>query len=243
MNGITDLGNKENYPVQQQTAEHENSGLLNSCYSRATVIAQEILRKIKKTTTDDAIMIFLTNSLTAIVQVVSRGGFYVGNGINWKGQVFSKMRNHTVTNKMTVCIYLSYIFTIFPNKTLNLLFSMLPYFCSFDVNILLPWFLSIQKRCSEFRITSAIIWSKWYQLFTAKSYYFGNILLPLNQAHLPSQYNFNHAHFYVQGVGNTLKRHYETYLLEYELAHDDVDGECCLICHRFEDLISVQCIH
>ncbi|KAE8712523.1 AT-rich interactive domain-containing protein 4 [Hibiscus syriacus] len=34
------------------------------------------------------------------------------------------------------------------------------------------------------------------------------------------------------GVGNTLKRHYETYLLEYELAHDDVDGECCLLCHR-----------
>ncbi|KAI5679503.1 hypothetical protein M9H77_00730 [Catharanthus roseus] len=66
-------------------------------------------------------------------EVVSRGGFHVGNGINWKGQVFSKMRNHTVTNKMT-------------------------------------------------------------------------------------------------GVGNTLKRHYETYLLEYELAHDDVDGECCLLC-------------
>ncbi|XP_072988208.1 AT-rich interactive domain-containing protein 4-like isoform X1 [Typha latifolia] len=67
-------------------------------------------------------------------EVVSRGGFYVGNGINWKGQVFSKMRNHTATNRMT-------------------------------------------------------------------------------------------------GVGNTLKRHYETYLLEYELAHDDVDGECCLMCH------------
>ncbi|KAJ6826948.1 AT-rich interactive domain-containing protein 4 [Iris pallida] len=67
-------------------------------------------------------------------EVVSRGGFYVGNGINWKGQVFSKMRNHTMTNRMT-------------------------------------------------------------------------------------------------GVGNTLKRHYETYLLEYELAHDDVDGECCLLCH------------
>ncbi|XP_038990264.1 AT-rich interactive domain-containing protein 4-like [Phoenix dactylifera] len=66
-------------------------------------------------------------------EVVSRGGFYVGNGINWKGQVFSKMRNHTVSNRMT-------------------------------------------------------------------------------------------------GVGNTLKRHYETYLLEYELAHDDVDGECCLLC-------------
>lgn len=39
--------------------------------------------------------------------------------------------------------------------------------------------------------------------------------------------------FLKQGVGNTLKRHYETYLLEYELAHDDVDGECCLLCHRF----------
>lgn len=36
-------------------------------------------------------------------QVVTRGGFHVGNGINWKGQVFSKMRNHTVTNRMTVC--------------------------------------------------------------------------------------------------------------------------------------------
>ncbi|KAI3684122.1 hypothetical protein L6452_33341 [Arctium lappa] len=67
-------------------------------------------------------------------EVVSRGGFHVGNGINWKGQVFSRMRNHTFTNRMT-------------------------------------------------------------------------------------------------GVGNTLKRHYENYLLEYELAHDDVDGECCLLCH------------
>lgn len=35
-----------------------------------------------------------------------------------------------------------------------------------------------------------------------------------------------------QGVGNTLKRHYETFLLEYEFAHDDVDGEFCLLCHR-----------
>eukprot|EP00249_Psilotum_nudum_P022396 c28503_g1_i1 orf=565-3126(+) len=67
-------------------------------------------------------------------EVASRGGFHVGNGINWKGQVFSKMRNHTMVNKMT-------------------------------------------------------------------------------------------------GVGNTLKKHYETYLLEYELAHDDVDGECCILCH------------
>lgn len=36
------------------------------------------------------------------VQVVSRGGFHVGNGINWKGQVFAKMHNHTSVNKMTV---------------------------------------------------------------------------------------------------------------------------------------------
>ncbi|KAE8654625.1 AT-rich interactive domain-containing protein 4 [Hibiscus syriacus] len=67
-------------------------------------------------------------------EVVSRGGFHVGNGINWKGQVSSKMRNQSLTNRMT-------------------------------------------------------------------------------------------------GGGNTLKRHYESYLLEYELAHDDVDGECCLLCH------------
>ncbi|XP_022980513.1 AT-rich interactive domain-containing protein 4-like [Cucurbita maxima] len=67
-------------------------------------------------------------------EVVTRGGFHVGNGINWKGQIFSKMHNYTMSNRMT-------------------------------------------------------------------------------------------------GVGNTLKRHYETYLLEYELAHDDVDGECCLLCH------------
>ncbi|KAL9263259.1 AT-rich interactive domain-containing protein [Drosera capensis] len=33
--------------------------------------------------------------------VVSRGGFHVGNGINWKGQVFSKMRNYTASNRMT----------------------------------------------------------------------------------------------------------------------------------------------
>ncbi|KAK4774627.1 hypothetical protein SAY86_009562 [Trapa natans] len=67
-------------------------------------------------------------------EVVSRGGFHVGNGINWKGQVFSKMSNYTLSNRIT-------------------------------------------------------------------------------------------------GVGNTLKRHYETYLLEYELAHEDVGGECCLLCN------------
>lgn len=44
--------------------------------------------------------------------------------------------------------------------------------------------------------------------------------------------------FFYQGVGNTLKRHYETYLLEYELSHDDVDGECCLMCHRSLSLFS-----
>ncbi|KAL3511569.1 hypothetical protein ACH5RR_024286 [Cinchona calisaya] len=71
--------------------------------------------------------LYFEDMLVSYLKVVSRGGFHVGNGINWKGQVFSKMHNHT-------------------------------------------------------------------------------------------------------GVGNTLKRHYETYLLEYELAHDDVDGECCLLC-------------
>eukprot|EP00210_Caulerpa_lentillifera_P002749 g2628.t1 len=34
-------------------------------------------------------------------EVVSRGGFRVGNGINWKGQVFPKMRNWTANHKMT----------------------------------------------------------------------------------------------------------------------------------------------
>lgn len=97
--------------------------------------------------------------------MVTRGGYLVGNGINWKGQVFSKMRNHTATNKMTVS-----------NKIWKCLF-----FCS---------------------------------LLECK------ILM-----HNPQT-------FLLQGVGNTLKRHYETYLAEYELAHDDVDGECCLLCNR-----------
>jgi hypothetical protein len=77
-------------------------------------------------------------------EVVSRGGFHVGNGINWKGQIFAKMRNHTSVNKMT-------------------------------------------------------------------------------------------------GVGNTLKKHYEVYLLEYELAHDDVDGECCILCHSGAEGDWVNC--
>lgn len=34
-------------------------------------------------------------------EVVTRGGYYVGNVINWRGQVFSKMSNHSVNNKMT----------------------------------------------------------------------------------------------------------------------------------------------
>ena len=49
-------------------------------------------------------------------QVVSRGGFHVGNGINWKGQVFSKMRNHTLTNRMTVSLPTSnsyFLFVVF----------------------------------------------------------------------------------------------------------------------------------
>lgn len=32
---------------------------------------------------------------------MTRGGFKVGNGINWKGQVFTKMSNWTATHKMT----------------------------------------------------------------------------------------------------------------------------------------------
>ncbi|GBF99399.1 hypothetical protein Rsub_12332 [Raphidocelis subcapitata] len=34
-------------------------------------------------------------------EVVTRGGFRVGNGINWKGQVFAKMRNWTANNRQT----------------------------------------------------------------------------------------------------------------------------------------------
>jgi hypothetical protein len=44
-----------------------------------------------------------------------------------------------------------------------------------------------------------------------------------------------------QGVGNTLKKHYEVYLLEYELAHDDVDGECCILCHSGAEGDWVKC--
>lgn len=39
--------------------------------------------------------------LCVLREVVSRGGYKVGNGINWKGQVFPTMRNHTSTHKMT----------------------------------------------------------------------------------------------------------------------------------------------
>lgn len=34
-------------------------------------------------------------------EVCSRGGYRVGNGINWKGQVFPRMRNFTSNHKMT----------------------------------------------------------------------------------------------------------------------------------------------
>jgi hypothetical protein len=33
--------------------------------------------------------------------VCQRGGYRVGNGINWKGQVFPRMRNFTAGHKMT----------------------------------------------------------------------------------------------------------------------------------------------
>jgi len=38
---------------------------------------------------------------TLYKEVVLRGGFTVGNGINWKGQVFPAMKNFTDGNKMT----------------------------------------------------------------------------------------------------------------------------------------------
>eukprot|EP00271_Cylindrocystis_brebissonii_P016128 TRINITY_DN39352_c0_g1_i1.p1 TRINITY_DN39352_c0_g1~~TRINITY_DN39352_c0_g1_i1.p1 ORF type:complete len:220 (-),score=37.89 TRINITY_DN39352_c0_g1_i1:647-1213(-) len=34
-------------------------------------------------------------------EVVSRGGYNVRNGINWKGQIFPSLRNHTNVNKAT----------------------------------------------------------------------------------------------------------------------------------------------
>ena len=34
-------------------------------------------------------------------EVCNRGGYQVGNGINWKGQVFPRMRNYTAQHKMT----------------------------------------------------------------------------------------------------------------------------------------------
>ncbi|XVF88961.1 hypothetical protein PTKIN_Ptkin19aG0093400 [Pterospermum kingtungense] len=51
-------------------------------------------------------------------EVVSRGGFHVGNGINWKGQVFSKMRNHTMTNRMTVCFQVFSLIVFLCDNTL-----------------------------------------------------------------------------------------------------------------------------
>ena len=44
-------------------------------------------------------------------------------------------------------------------------------------------------------------------------------------------------------MGNTLKRHYETYNLEYELAHDDVDGECYLLSLSLYMCVVVYCMH
>lgn len=55
------------------------------------------------------------------IQVVSRGGFYVGNGINWKGQVFSKMRNHTISNRMTVCLLNILLFLSYCNVSNELI--------------------------------------------------------------------------------------------------------------------------
>lgn len=83
-------------------------------------------------------MFWLTNYLIVIVQVVYRGGFYVGNGINWKGQIFSKMHNHTVTNKMTVCLFLFHLLAITLEKWEGFklsVFMLLYIFYNSDSNI------------------------------------------------------------------------------------------------------------
>ena len=108
-------------------------------------------------------------------QVVSRGGFHVGNGINWKGQIFAKMRNHTSVNKMPVSI------CGLPRAKVN-------------INLIICPLADIRKSTANCA---------------------------------------NYSHFTsMQGVGIIPKKNHEVYLLEYELAHDDVDGECCRLCHR-----------
>ncbi|XP_020256983.1 AT-rich interactive domain-containing protein 4-like isoform X2 [Asparagus officinalis] len=42
-------------------------------------------------------------------------------------------------------------------------------------------------------------------------------------------------------VGTILKDHYMTYLLEYELAHDDVEAECCILCESGDPGNWVNC--
>lgn len=113
-------------------------------------------------------MFWLTNYLIVIVQVVYRGGFYVGNGINWKGQIFSKMHNHTVTNKMTVCLFLFHLLAITLEKWEGFKLSVFMLLYIFIILILtyidLPCYLWAIEKCSLFFCTTAI-WSTRCQLF------------------------------------------------------------------------------
>ncbi|THU53182.1 hypothetical protein C4D60_Mb10t11690 [Musa balbisiana] len=144
---------------------------------------------------------------------IERGGFYVGNGINWKGQVFSKMRNYTVSNRMTE----------------EFLEDVMQFLILRGHSRLVP-----QGGISEF--PDAILNAKRLDLFnlyrevvSRGGFYVGNGINWKGQV-FSKMRNYTVSNR-MTGVGNTLKRHYETYLLEYELAHDDVDGECCLLCH------------
>eukprot|EP00775_Hariotina_reticulata_P011312 gene11312-11462_t len=59
-------------------------------------------RYIDRSKFPDAVLNGMTLDLfTLYKEVVTRGGFRVGNGINWKGQVFGRMRNWTANNRQT----------------------------------------------------------------------------------------------------------------------------------------------
>lgn len=59
-------------------------------------------RYIDRSKFPDAVLNGMTLDLFSLYkEVVTRGGFRVGNGINWKGQVFARMRNWTANNRQT----------------------------------------------------------------------------------------------------------------------------------------------
>lgn len=59
-------------------------------------------RYIDRSKFPDAVLNGMTLDLFGLYkEVVTRGGFRVGNGINWKGQVFGRMRNWTANNRQT----------------------------------------------------------------------------------------------------------------------------------------------